>query len=106
MKSARTKACEISKEVRERVGERDHWTCIICGQPGIPNAHYIPRGGRRGGLGIEQNIVTLCPICHIDYDNGAMRKAYGAMIKRYLQNYYGDEWDETKLIYRKYEYGI
>ena len=25
---------------------------------------------QKGGLGIEQNVVTLCIQCHHDYDNG------------------------------------
>lgn len=108
MKSARTKACDISPKVKQIVGERDGWCCIICGRAGAPNTHYIPRSC--GGLGIEQNVVTLCPSCHAEYDNGSrhhmnMRKVYGAMIRNYLMDYYAD-WNESSLIFRKCDYGV
>lgn len=68
VKSKRSKACDIPGKVKETVFERDKGCCIVCGRPGFPNAHYLSRA--RGGLGIEQNIVTLCPDCHFEYDNG------------------------------------
>ncbi len=50
MKSKRTKACEITKEVRQAVALRDNGRCIICGIP-VPvscsNAHFIKRSQRR-----------------------------------------------------------
>ena len=107
MKSARTKACDISPKVRQAVGDRDNWACIICGMPGIPNAHYIPKGGK-GGLGIEQNIVTLCPECHSLYDNGYdkdvnIREKMGAKIKKYLDEHYPG-YPDDKRIYHKYDW--
>jgi len=105
LRSARTKACDISPKVRQAVGERDNWTCIICHRPGIPNAHYVPKGGH-GGLGIEQNIVTLCPDCHHMYDNGYnkdvnLREKMGEKIKAYLDEKYPGFPDE-KRIYRRW----
>ena len=60
MKSKRAKALDISKQVKEIVFARDKGKCVVCGNSYnvMPNAHYIPRS--KGGLGIEQNIVTLC----------------------------------------------
>lgn len=98
MKSARTKACDIPKEVKEKVGERDNYTCIISGMPGIPNAHYIPRSA--GGLGIEQNIVTLHPAIHYEYDNGSMREEYGKRIKEYLDSLYPGFKDEDRIYHK------
>lgn len=99
-----TKLCKIHPLVREAVFQRDRERCIICGSnQGLPNAHYIPRS--HGGLGVEENIVTLCPKCHHEYDNGNYRKEYGILIRNYLKSKYAD-WDETKLIFskwRKYE---
>ena len=94
MKHKLTKACEISPKVREIVTERDGGSCIICGQVGIPNAHYIPRG--QCGLGIEQNVVTLCQQCHHLYDNGGQREEFGNLIKKYLQSQY-ENWDSINL---------
>lgn len=94
----RTRALAISPEVKRRVYERDDGKCVVCGRFGNPWCHYISRG--QGGLGIEQNIVTLCDDCHRGYDQTAQRPFYRTMIREYLQQQYPD-WDETKLIYRK-----
>ena len=97
-----TIATSIPKEVKKRVWERDHGQCVICGTTytAAPNAHYIPRSHL--GLGIEENIVTLCLACHCDYDNSAKRQLYAALIRDYLKMCYPD-WDEKKLVYRKYD---
>ena len=55
-----------------------------------------------GGLGIEQNIVTLCPECHYQEDHGLNTKLYEDYIETYLKNIYGVNWDKSKLIYKKY----
>ena len=88
--------------------ERDNGRCVVCGN-GInvmPNAHYIPRS--KGGLGIEENIVTLCTNftptqCHYRFDNGTAeeRAELGEIIKNNLMSKYPD-WDESKLTYNKW----
>lgn len=98
MKSKRTKALEIPKSVKLKVEERDGGCCIICGRPGSPNAHFIARS--HGGLGIEENIVTLCYSCHRRYDQSVEREAIGSVIADYLRGHYAD-WDPINLIYRK-----
>lgn len=98
--SKRSKACDITKKVKDIVWERDEHKCIICGSyQAMPNAHYIARS--HGGLGIPQNIVTLCLQCHFDYDNGKYHKEYKKLIQSHLKAIYGDEWNEEKLIYKK-----
>lgn len=99
----RTKSLDIPAEVKKAVALRDsfdgHPCCILCGSPNAaPNAHYIPRS--QGGLGIEENIVTLCLRCHTMYDQTDQRPIYGQAIKQYLMQKYPD-WDETKLYYKK-----
>ena len=97
-----TKATSISKTVKCAVFERDGYRCIICGSPqGQPNAHYIARS--QGGLGIEQNIVTLCATCHRDYDQSTKRPKYKEYIKKYLMSKY-PQWNENKLVYRKWSF--
>lgn len=100
--SKMAKACDISQETKEVVWERDNHKCIFCGKH-VPvscaNSHYIPRS--HGGLGIEQNIVTACPECHHEQDNGLNTEYYELKTKRYLQSHYGDLL-ETNLIYKKY----
>lgn len=92
-----TKACAIPKSVKIRVYERDNGLCIICGAKGLPEAHVIPRSAL--GLGIEENIVTLCPTCHRLYDT-IRRKEYGEIIKNYMRQQY-PEWDTIKKTYQK-----
>ena len=99
MKSRRTKALEIPFAVKARVFKRDGESCIWCGSPfGQPNAHYIPRS--RSGLGIEENILTLCWPCHLKYDQSTDRAKMGEYFRRYLESKYPD-WDESKLYYKK-----
>lgn len=100
MKSRRSKACDITQSVKNKVWQRDDGHCIVCGSTwAMPNAHYISRAN--GGLGIEQNIVTLCQKCHYAYDNTTDRPIYREHIKSYLRGVYGADWDETKLTYKK-----
>ena len=93
-----TKAKAIPQAVKREVWERDSGLCVLCHAPGEPTAHFISRG--QGGLGIEKNIVTLCPRCHRRYDQGHNREQIRATIERYLKSKYPD-WDEHDLIYRK-----
>lgn len=109
MKSKRSQACDISPKVKQEVWERDNHRCIICGSPlAAPNAHYIPRSA--GGLGIPENIVTLCTNfspnrCHYRYDFGSAddREQIGQQIEDYLRGIYPD-WDPEKLVYKKYDF--
>lgn len=119
MKSKRSKATDLSNKVKQEVFERDKRQCIYCygcrdeyeekiinGRKKmarafyspLPNAHFISR--QKGGLGIPENVITLCMLCHHDFDNGD-KKDIGNVIENYLKNYYGDEWNKEKLVYKK-----
>lgn len=107
MKSKRSKATDIPYSVKKKVFERDNGCCVVCGNSYnvMPNAHYIPRS--KGGLGIEENIVTLCTEltqnkCHRKYDFGTLeeRQQIHDKIKNYLKSKYTD-WNEENLIYKK-----
>ena len=102
VKHRQTKATGILPRVRYRVLERDGKCCILCGRPWyLEIAHYI--GSAQGGMGIEQNLVTLCKNCHMEYDNGDYRQIHGQSIRDYLKaNYKG--WNEKKLVYNKYDW--
>lgn len=104
----RTEALSIPRKVKKRVAFRDSvggWPCcLLCGRPApswntlaFSNAHYISRA--QGGLGIEENIVTLCPDCHRAYD-GTQRKELRPILRRYLRESY-DDWNEEALTYQK-----
>ena len=103
MKSKRSKACDISQKVKKIVWERDNYCCIICGNPyAMPNSHYITRA--QGGLGIKENIVTMCLDCHNAYDNGNdtdRKKDIKNKIEKHLSSLYKD-WNKENLIYRKW----
>ena len=102
MKTKRAKACDITKKVKDIVWERDGHRCIICGSPyAMPNSHYIRRS--QGGLGIEENIVTMCLTCHQAYDQGSARERIAAYTEHYLRSKYPN-WNPEKLIYKKGDY--
>ena len=100
----RTDALKISPKTKKIVSERDsvegHPCCIFCGSPyAKPEAHYIPRS--QGGLGIPQNVGTVCRICHTDLDHTGKREKMLHLFKDYLKIHYPD-WDEKNLIYKKW----
>lgn len=108
-KSQRTKALEIPPKVKKAVAHRDsvddYPCCLWCGKPAPTDnitafscAHFLPRS--RGGLGIEQNILTLCWDCHMQYDQSDSRERMGDFFKGYLKSKYPD-WREENLIYKK-----
>lgn len=100
--SKRSKACEISQTTKEKVWKRDNERCIFCGKwvpKTFANAHFIKRS--QGGLGIEQNVVTLCLDCHYQEDHGLNTEQYEKYIEKYLKRIYGSEWNREKLIYKK-----
>lgn len=96
----RTKALSISKKVKEIVFDRDGGHCVLCKKRGDPVAHYISRA--QGGLGIEQNIVTLCAACHAAYDNSDQRPFLREHIREYLERKYPDFTDDMR-VYKKYK---
>ena len=99
-KSKRAKACDITQAVKRQVWERDQECCIFCGNPyAMPNAHFISRS--QGGLGIEENILTLCNDCHRRYDQTTDRKQMREFFKDYLQSKY-EGWSESNLTYKKF----
>lgn len=98
----RTKATSIPREVKRKVYERDGHHCVFCGrwvEERNACAHYIPRS--QGGLGIEQNILTLCDDCHREYDQTLNRKALKRQAQAYLEAEYGYI-DERDLVYDKW----
>ena len=98
----RTKALSIPPKVKAEVWSRDFHRCVLCGTPyAYPDAHVISRA--QGGLGIAENVVTLCRVCHDRYDNSPERPELRERLRDYLKTWYPD-WDERNLIYRKWNY--
>ncbi|SHN59792.1 hypothetical protein SAMN02745247_02111 [Butyrivibrio hungatei DSM 14810] len=94
----RTRACAISKSTREKVEKRDNHLCIFCGCWGRGEAHFIPRS--HGGLGIEENILTVCRPCHDKLDNSVNRGEMLKIAEEYLKRHYKG-WNKESLIYQK-----
>lgn len=99
MTHKRTKATAIPMEVKRAVWERDHHRCVLCGQPGDPWCHLVPRS--QGGLGVEQNIVTLCFSCHMEMDNGKTGKVKRQIVEAYLREHYPN-WSREEVTYNKW----
>lgn len=105
-----TKATAIPKRVKDAVRARDGGFCILCGRPGDPHCHVVRRSA--GGMGIEQNIVTLCPRCHYALDEGLYirelapfgfhsRAEIKKFIYKYMETVYPG-WTPEKVTYRKW----
>jgi 5-methylcytosine-specific restriction endonuclease McrA len=102
-----TKARDFNIATKKAISERDSidgWPCCVyCGSAAPAplawsNAHFISRS--QGGLGIEENGLTLCPECHRRYDQTTDRKQMREFFREYLQSKY-EYWNEGDLIYRK-----
>lgn len=100
-KSKRSKATDIPMEVKLVVYARDEGCCIFCGRQGNPEAHIIPRS--HGGLGVEENIVTVCRQCHNRLDNSTDRHYMLEYAQNYLKGLYKD-WNRDNLIYDKWRF--
>ena len=105
MKHKRTRALAIDPKVKSAVEARDsfgfppHPCCVLCGCPsGRGEAHIVPRS--QSGLGIEENLVTLCRACHRELDQGCNRTELMRQVKAYMHSAYPG-WDESQLVYRK-----
>lgn len=104
-----TKARDFDGKTKLAVMRRDMydgWPCCVnCGaaapsneSPVWSNAHFISRA--QGGLGIEENGLTLCPVCHHMYDQTTNRPRLREYFRGYLMDHYPG-WDELKLYNRK-----
>lgn len=95
----RTKALQIPTKVKRKVYERDGGLCIFCQDRGDPVAHFVARS--QGGLGIEENILCCCAICHRRLDETTDREWMKDIARDYLKSKYPD-WDESNLYYKKW----
>lgn len=95
-----TEATAIPKAVKEAVFLRDGGRCVFCGSlQGAPVAHIVRRS--QGGLGVETNIITLCPACHRALDEGEKRAELEECVDGYMKRKYPD-WCRENQIYKKW----
>ena len=103
-RNKRTKAVDISLDVRKKVYERSGGICetcyVWCDDIGFSNSHYIKRSS--GGLGIEQNILHQCYVCHykMDFGNKQEREHIMKLERLVLEKHYG-QFDDEDLKYKK-----
>ena len=98
-----TKATAISKKTKDRVWERDHGKCLVCGfYPSIPACHIVSRAHQ--GKGVETNLVTLCQFHHYIYDSGTKeeRNEIDEIVVAHMKSIYGDGWNKEDQVYDKY----
>lgn len=114
MKSKRTRALEISKEVKERVWERQNGRSLFA--PYLPISveecccHYIPRS--QGGLGIEENIFGCVQRpwinehqefdLHRNVNNLTNEEARIVVENHFKRNY--RNWNKEELRYSKWNF--
>lgn len=110
-----TKLLQFDKATRERIFERDNYSCLFCkigyqlkGQNLselefniFDVMHFIPKSSL--GLGIEENGVCGCRWHHHLLDNGnkGLRHEMLLIMEEYLKQCY-PEWNKEKLTYRKW----
>lgn len=109
-----TKETAIPANVKAAVAARDSRngpaTCIICGEPGIPCCHVVRRS--QGGMGVMENIVSLCSRCHYAFDEGlymrrleplgfACQQDVENFIIEYIKNLY-PSWTPESVTYHKW----
>ena len=102
-----TKARDFNRKAKIAISERDSiegWPCcVFCGLAAPAplawsNAHFTARS--QGGLGIPENGLTLCPVCHHLYDQTTERDRLREYFREYLIDHHPG-WNEEKLYYRK-----
>lgn len=105
-----TKARDFDRKAKLAISQRDSidgWPCcVFCGaaapaELAWSNAHFISRA--QGGLGVPENGLTLCPVCHHRYDQTTARAEMRVFFRGYLEDCY-EGWSEEKLTYRKETY--
>ena len=98
--SSRARHTGIDGKSRAEVRSRDGQRCVWCGRTDKPveMAHFISRA--QSGLGIPQNLISLCAECHREYD-GVGRRSMQIQLEGYLRAKYRG-WDRKKLVYRRW----
>ena len=54
---------QISARLRNHILQRDRWRCQICGSMVNLQVHH-PLFRSHGGQDSEDNLITLCAVCH------------------------------------------
>ena len=100
----RKTATDIAAPVREKVKRRDNHRCVYCNTPYSLQLAHVFVNRSHGGLGVEENLVTLCIEHHMTLDNGRKEKSEPIrnVVEEYLKMHY-PQVDLKNLKYRKGE---
>lgn len=82
--SKRSQWCDVSKELRKYIIERDK-QCIICGTKKPLTMAHIFLSRAKGGKGCKENIVALCNNCHYFIVDNPIGKTAIEKSKKYLE---------------------
>lgn len=91
--SKRSQWCDVSKELRKYIIERDK-ECIICGAKKPLTMAHIFLSRAKGGKGCKENIVALCNKCHyyiLDNPIGKNNIEKSKRIEEYCKKYLIDK---------------
>lgn len=71
---------------RQRILEREEYSCFICEQDhGLEVHHILPRG--LGGDNADDNLVALCVKCHRAVETGDVNHAIRKCVERAMRNF-------------------
>ncbi len=87
--SKRSQWCDVSKELRKYIIDRDK-ECIICGAKKPLTMAHIFLSRAKGGKGCKENIVALCNRCHyyiLDNPIGKSNIEKSKEIEEYCKKY-------------------
>ena len=112
--SKRSQWCDVSKELRKYIIDRDK-ECIICGAKKPLTMAHVFLSRAKGGKGCKENIVALCNKCHyyiLDNPIGKSNIEKSKQIEEYCKKYLIDKekinYDDNFINNLKYHkvYGI
>lgn len=91
--SKRSQWCDVSKELRKYIIDRDK-ECIICGAKKPLTMAHVFLSRAKGGKGCKENIVALCNKCHyyiLDNPIGKSNIEKSKEIEEYCKKYLIDK---------------
>jgi len=66
---------ELYEEIRDQVLRRDSWRCQACGTMSNLEVHHKEFRSRAGDDS-EENLITLCAVCHGSIHHADLAPAY------------------------------
>lgn len=96
--SKRSQWCDVSKELRKYIIERDK-ECIICGAKKPLTMAHIFLSRAKGGKGCKENIVALCNKCHYYILDNPIGKSNIEKSQEILARCYQYLFDKENIVY-------